>query len=368
MAGASSRWPSAAAISISLHALVVLATWHSSSRWGSGRFLEFDELVQQDSRAGPRFEPGALIPIELAKVEPHGRAIATEDSSKVDTPVPGGSRGDSETEQAEPRRSSNALAYADTPEPMPTTAPDSSLVRGRGEATGLLGSGRMGKPAQTQAIEGPTRPAEQLGAPPNKDIAFEREGDEWVYHAPGDGFTATVRPDGGVDFRNRVVAFKVGSMPAVATDGEEFVTLDIEHDAMAIIQIARGRDPSPRAKAILLAATADTRLEIAEDYQHQRMIEELGRLTEQLDAIWTGRRSLAERKRLLFALWDECEELDPRDSDIDETRRELGHAARQKILRYIAQVAPAGSPEAFTETELAQVNARRVSRRKFAPY
>jgi hypothetical protein len=87
-------------------------------------------------------------------------------------------------------------------------------------------------------------------------------------------------------------------------------------------------------------------------------------------------RSLSERKRLVFELWDGCEEPSGEleafpgadTSELDKTRRKLASAARRKVIRFIAEVAPAGSAEAYTDAELRSLNQRRVSEQMFAPY
>lgn len=188
---------------------------------------------------------------------------------------------------------------------------------------------------------------------------------------------ATLQPDGSVDFRNKLIKVKAKLIPSLANNGEAFSGVEDKYDPLGIARSAAGRDPNPRSKSLLLTGTFDERLEISSRSRERRLIERLGQIDDELDDIWnTGGRSLAEHKRLLFELWDECEE--PEDEpegtpsadtpDPDEKRRKLASAIRRKIIRFIAKVAPAGSPEAYTATELAQFNERRASKRIFAPY
>ena len=373
------RWPRATAISIALHGLVVLVVWLAATR--ADRIVVFtpDDF-------GPRFEPGAVLPIELAAATTDRIADEPRDGTGVD---------ERSVEAREPERvvhrGADPRPSAMEPEPTP-----SGSLHEHERGTGLLSSGREARAFDPTLLrgsrsiydesaasrpEGPQpRPNSHFASPPgDDDYRFEREGNEWIYRVPGGTFVASLQPDGSVDFRNKIIKVKVGSMPSVARDGEEFITLDVKHDAVAVAQLARGRDPNERVKAKLLAETFEFRLEIATKHAKQRLIDQLGQLEEELEGIWSASgRSLAERKRLLFERWDACEEEqvnvalegfpDADTSALDETRRKLASAARRKILRFIAKVAPVGSPEAFTEAELAAYNQRRVSTQAFAPY
>lgn len=376
------RWPRATAISIALHGLLVLVIWFAASRSGKVVIFAPDEF-------GLRFEPGAVLPIELASVatdsvaaEPSNGTTREFQAEGPSVEAPGSKR--SEAREAEPRAAD-----------IEPEQPPSGLPLEQQKSAGLLGSGREARGfdprllAGSRALydtsigsprEGPQpRSAGLPASPPDKNPSFEREGNTWVYRDPGGAFVATLQPDGSVAFRNKVIEVKPGSMPGVSNNGEEFITVDVEHDAVAIAQLARGRDPSPRAKAQLLTATFEFRLAIATKHYKQRLIDQLGQLDEELEDIWNASgRSLAERKRLLFERWDACEEeLDEAElnsfpdadtSALDETRLELASAARRKILRFIGEVAPAESPEAYTRAELARYNQRRVSTQTFAPY
>jgi hypothetical protein len=378
------RWPRATAISIALHGLLVLVIWLAASRSGKVVMFVPDEF-------GVRFEPGAVLPIELATVEVNG--VAAEPSARgvreLDEPSPA----------IEPAGSKRRSAGAAEPRAsvVELEQPPSGLPSEQTQATaGLLGSRREDRAFDPRLLrgsqkiyeesvgsgprEGPQpRPSGRGSTPPSNDYRFEREGTKWIYRDPGGAFVATLQPDGSVDFRNKVIKVKVGSMPTVSNNGEEFITLEIEHDAVGVAQLARGRDPSPRAKALLLAATFEFRLEIATKHYKDRLIEQLGQLEDDLEDIWSASgRSVAERKRLLFERWDSCEEEldefelagfpDADTSALDETRLELAGAARRKILRFINEVAPAGSADAYTQTELAAYNQQRVSKQAFAPY
>ena len=84
-----------------------------------------------------------------------------------------------------------------------------------------------------------------------------------------------------------------------------------------------------------------------------------------LDALMTRARTIwsddsispAERRLRLFRLWDECDEDSP-----------AGREARQRIEGFIRQVAPRGTPRAYPEAQLRELNRQRDSKRPFAPY
>src|SRR5206468_5408912 len=67
--------------------------------------------------------------------------------------------------------------------------------------------------------------------------------------------------------------------------------------------------------------------------------------------------AVAERRLRLFQLWDDCDEDAP-----------AGREARHRIERFIQEVAPRGSPRAYPEAQLRELNRRRGSETRFAPY
>ncbi len=114
----------------------------------------------------------------------------------------------------------------------------------------------------------------------------------------------------------------------------------------------------------------------------------LGTLRAELTDIWI-KTSVAEeeRRRMLFARWDECEggavSTDParakappaevleiRDPGVALTmyRAHAGDRARFGIERFIREKLPKEGPQAFSATELAALNKTRKSARPFAPY
>jgi hypothetical protein len=96
----------------------------------------------------------------------------------------------------------------------------------------------------------------------------------------------------------------------------------------------------------------------------------------ELAAIWSAQQwSPAQRRKQLFARWDECDEADAETTTdaaqadaIDRLRIDAATAARDRIERFVREQAPAGSATAFTADELRRLNRKRKSRRPFEPY
>jgi hypothetical protein len=105
---------------------------------------------------------------------------------------------------------------------------------------------------------------------------------------------------------------------------------------------------------------------------------ELAALDGELAELWVDTsKPASERRRLLFELWDECEEGDGTGRKLrvtdaetapDALREQAGERARATIETFIRKRLPAGSGDAFSPAELAALDARRRSKRPFDPY
>lgn len=73
-----------------------------------------------------------------------------------------------------------------------------------------------------------------------------------------------------------------------------------------------------------------------------------------------GDISAAERRKLVFDLWDDCLE--------EGGGSDYGVMARATIVAIVREVFPEGSPLAYGSAELLAMNERRSSRQLFAPY
>lgn len=377
----STGWRRATTASIVLHLSVALVAWWFARPSATVHVWWFDGFAR--AMAGRGYEPAELIPIELPE-----RSVTEASAPRTWTDEPS---------RAEALRPSEAPARRDdrprpdggqpdggrpalTPEPTSSDPEPLHGLAGAGEARTVDPDLLRGSAALYAAsvpngnVEGPRRPDADT---PSGDYEFVREGDDWIYRDPGGSFVATLQDDGGVQFRNKLVDLSVEAKPGISGSGEHFVTLKVEYDPVGVARLARGQDPSPRVKAKLLAATFEMRMEVATKYHKERLLEQLGAIEDELDGIWNrSNLSVAERKRLLFELWDDCEEpvgelpgFQTADaSALDESRRRYAKAARQKIIRFIRSVVPADGADAYTDAEIAALNQRRVSEQRFAPY
>jgi hypothetical protein len=123
-----------------------------------------------------------------------------------------------------------------------------------------------------------------------------------------------------------------------------------------------GQDPYAARKAAFLERTREERMALARAENIQRLRESLHRTRSELDRLWRGPGTAAEKRRLLFLLWDECAE-----SGSDEVAH-TGRAVRGQIVAFVRRRLPPGSRAAYTAEELARHNARRSSRERFDPY
>ncbi len=217
-------------------------------------------------------------------------------------------------------------------------------------------------------------------------------GDRLRHRAPG--FTATIHPDGRVEFRDvverdlklqgydlrrrRLEAAPLDQRAPQWVDFQERATFPMGR--LPVFLNLGGRfggladwtlgQKHVSAKRAFLEATAGLRMRLAYGWQRARLREQLAALGDRLVAIWRdGTTPLAERKRLLFALWDESAERDlASTSPFDALRGAAGEAARRKIAAFVRLVAPPGSPDAFTADELARLNRGRRGGARFEPY
>ncbi len=81
-----------------------------------------------------------------------------------------------------------------------------------------------------------------------------------------------------------------------------------------------------------------------------------------LEQLWATVPDAAERKRQLFALWDECDETGTNDIV------EASAHARERVVKFVRERLPRGSHDSFTASELAALNRAKQSHASFAPY
>ena len=123
-----------------------------------------------------------------------------------------------------------------------------------------------------------------------------------------------------------------------------------------MIMRARGVDPYSYEKRKFLEATWDMRIRMRVIADAERLRTALRELPDYLESIWRdARRPAAERRQLLYLLWEECDERTPG-----------GVQARATIEGYVRRRLPPGVADAYSEAELARLNARHTP--AFAPY
>lgn len=112
-----------------------------------------------------------------------------------------------------------------------------------------------------------------------------------------------------------------------------------------------------------LESTFDERSQMSARYREAALQFALADLPNYLNHVWRHPGwSIATRKRILFALWDECAE---RGS---ASVVAAGGQARLIIEAFIRWRLPEASPDRFHPLELSELNRRRSARKRFAPY
>lgn len=120
-------------------------------------------------------------------------------------------------------------------------------------------------------------------------------------------------------------------------------------------------DPLASRKLALLDATRDQRAERGASFNQEQLDHAAILMQQNLEHLWASTHDLAERRAVLFELWDECAE---GESPIGIA----GDRGRAMVIGWIRSHVPAGQPGAFTATEAATLDLHRASRQHFAPY
>jgi hypothetical protein len=169
----------------------------------------------------------------------------------------------------------------------------------------------------------------------------------------GAGVTAAVAEDGSIRFQDP----KDISNVHIAGLG-----LGGDFDLNDQIMKRAGQDPYAAVKRDMAENTREQRLCMARRYQGERQKQELFALSTKVRHIAARTdMSAAQRRGLLFAIWDEC-------SEESDSTTDYGAMARATILSIVREAFPAGSDVAYSPAELLALNERRSSRQPFAPY
>ena len=174
------------------------------------------------------------------------------------------------------------------------------------------------------------------------ELVAQKDG---TYRTNKDTFTAHVGRDGKVRFDDK---------SNLRVEG-----LSGRFDTTDWLMRRYGMDPYASAKLAFLDRTRDQRAEIAKVDRRERLGQSVGLMQRNLERVWATSAEVDARKRAVFELWDECEEQG------DEDVKEATEQARGMLVRWV-QTKLRGA-DAFTEEELARLNARRTSKAVFAP-
>ncbi|TMQ03261.1 MAG: hypothetical protein E6J91_47730 [Deltaproteobacteria bacterium] len=132
-------------------------------------------------------------------------------------------------------------------------------------------------------------------------------------------------------------------------------------DLTAMLMRRTVGDPYASRKLALLDASRDERADLGARHRKEDLARSAELMQRNLEALWAATTDPAARRQALFTLWDEC-------SEGDGLLGEAGERARRLVIGWIRARLPAGSPEAFTPEDIAQLGARRTSKQAFAPY
>jgi hypothetical protein len=181
-----------------------------------------------------------------------------------------------------------------------------------------------------------------------------------------------LRPDGGGTSKIERQPFRI----KVAADGtvkirdkanwQQKSLFYAEFDVTDGLMRKQGIDPYASEKMKLLDATREERVEIGKRYHTQQLARSAELARNNVVRLWSMTADVRERKQGLFELWDDCAEESTSDGSAELAAG--GEAARRYLIGFIRSKLPAGSRDAFTPTEIAQLNGQRRSRSRFVPY
>lgn len=161
------------------------------------------------------------------------------------------------------------------------------------------------------------------------------------------GWRARILPDGSVRFSDASL---------------RWLGLGFTFDLTDAVMRAHGDDPYLAAKLQFLKETRTFRRRMRRAWYRRQGRAFLQALPKMLQGIVRSRLSPADKRRLLFELWDEC---------LETGRSELasmGRLARSRILAFIRKAFPKGTTKGYTQQELVRFNRIRTSKASFDPY
>ena len=205
---------------------------------------------------------------------------------------------------------------------------------------------------QVRRLPSPFGPARE-GPTTLADLQLVRDG-TGGYRGSRPGFEFRIARDGRIEFRDRAAL----QMPAMLALGALGV-----FDLTDLVIRLQGGDPYTYDKGLVAGLTRPMREAMTDEDRRERLKHALVSLPGDLRVLWSRTDlDVATRRALLFRLWDEMVE------GRDDPEGQAAAQARTLIYRFVGTNLSAGSPDAYTDTELAVLNAQRRSRAVFAPY
>jgi len=124
-----------------------------------------------------------------------------------------------------------------------------------------------------------------------------------------------------------------------------------------------GQDPYDAKKRAFLERTFDERVEIGRKHRSDQLEDAERFILAHAEQLWDRADfTIAEKRELVFELWDDCAETG------DDELVDAGQRARAALLRFISVRMPAGSDDGFSASEIKALDRRRHSKAHFAPY
>ncbi len=217
------------------------------------------------------------------------------------------------------------------------------------------------------------------GPVPGIHLEINKQGD-YVYRDSSGGFSATISRDGNILFRDRWKRSNRRNPASGTCCGPPPPGWPLNTTGPGDwIYALSGSDVYARKKGEILKKTRALRQQLAVRWMKDQIAQQLNLLGDQLFAVISNSQlSLVQKRSRLFELWDDCDELSydllPRGmsaearSEIDRIRIESAEKARRQIELFVQTHLKETSAKAFTDRELANLNARRRSQEVFAPY
>jgi hypothetical protein len=357
------------------------------------------ELIVSEPELPARFVPPPIErPPEPEDISPRERQAARPLLAVLTEPLNGQPLPPLPSEPSEPRSPEPS-----TDEPIPVVIPWVPSPREAARRQALLEdlpplSDQERVEARVQGImEGALRPLPNDVSPP-PEMHLDSEGN--LVHHDG-ALVAKIHPDGTVDFgttasvgldefdddgpsdeildmHTKIPGVPIPLIARRASEADRArgkndddvgpgVTFRPNMDLTDLMLKARGEDPLAARKRRFLRLTEELRDGMADENRVKTLSQSKVRAGHNLDRVWSDPSySFATKRRLLFQLWDECDE--PQREQDDRPEAKAGLRARRHILGYVRQKLPPGSAEAFSPDELRRLNSRRESSGPFEPY